>query len=675
MPENKGKFIVDVVPLTRISLIRQQHFSYVWDAEIPVGILVSAPLFRRNVEGIVIGNRQDFERFGNIQLRRINSITQESALTPNQLKLAEYISEYYICPLGIVLKFFIPKKVKERQKIQVPKPNQGPKKIQLTREQTNAVDAITNNAKNSKLKSTSFLLFGPASSGKTEVYIQAIAKLLKRNSKQQFLILLPELTLTPQAVERYGHLVKPEELVVLHSHVSKGQLYTAWQKIKSGEAKIIIGTRMAIFAPFQNLQLIVIDEEQDISFKQWDMTPRYDVHEVATELARLYEATLALGSATPRVETFYQTSLKKIGLLELPRLVLPNQSLPNTNMLMVDMRKERWKKTSALNSVLSGTLKAEVAFALKHRRQIVLFVNRRGMSAFAVCAKCKNVLRCPKCDRSLIYDTDGTYKCIHCTYRSDVFVTCAKCGNTAFKNIGLGTQKIERELQGLFASARIQRADFDSTRQIGAHEKIYQEFSQGKIDIIIGTQMVTKGWDLPSVALVGIIDADSLLSIPDFRTDESAFQHIVQVAGRTSRLGSQFGGTVVIQTYQPEHFVMKAAVAMDYQAFYVNELRLREILHYPPFNRIIKLVYQDQSEKKVEREAVGVYKLLTEQLSASAGAIISLPHNPLVAKIRGRVRKQIVLKITATTVPAEIHSTIKRLGTGWIVDVDPIGIA
>lgn len=665
MEKQLKNFIIDVIPITRIPLSRQQFFSYESSQKLPAGALVTIPLFHRTLNGVVINSRDDFDRLGNIQLKKVINVIEKNFLTPEQLELAQFISDYYICPLGVALKFFVPKRVEVRNQ-QPTTYNLQPKKIKLTREQQDAVNEMV------KKNNWEFLLFGPASSGKTEVYIHSILNLKEKDNNSQFLILLPELTLTPQAIERYGAHFKPEEMAIIHSKISKGELYQNWQKIKSGEAKIIIGTRMAVFSPFKNLKLIVIDEEQDMSFKQWNMSPRHDARTVAEELAKIYKAKIVRGSATPSVESYHKTLNKEYKLLELPKLNLADAKykMPGTSVEIADMRKEHWVKNL---SPISKLLQSEIAYALKNKLQTILFINRQGMSAFSVCANCKTVLRCPKCDRALIYGNDGTYKCLHCNYDTGALVTCPKCRGMIFKNIGLGTQKIEREIQKLFPSARIKRADFETMKKRRGTQELYKEFMRADFDILIGTQMVAKGWDNPRVGLVGIIDADNLLALADFKTDEKAYQLIVQIAGRTARPGSKFPGKVVIQTFNPENFVVKTAAEMNYEKFYKKEIEERKTLNYPPFRRLIKLAYQHESKEKVEKEAKKLYDEIKARSGNIKGFAVSKPQDPLVPKVRGRFRKQMVIKFKAD-MPQALRKILEKLGSEWITDIDPIGI-
>lgn len=671
MPKTSKKFLIDVVPLTRIPLSKNQSFSYLHSEKLPTGTLVSIPLFRRKVEGIVIGSKDDFERLGNIELKNVASVIQEELLDKKQFELARYISKYYFSPLGTVLKPFVPKIVKERKKNSPADPKKSDPEIVLTEEQEAAVKKIIGQKTGGK----GFLLFGPSGSGKTEVYIHSMKRLWKKLPSSQFLILLPELTLTPQAIERYGEYFPKDETVVLNSHISKGKFYSALEKIRSGEARLIIGTRMAVFAPFRNLKLITIDEEQDMSHKQWDMNPRYDARTLAEELGRIHKSRIVMGSSTPRVETFWRAQEKDLTLLALPPLKLPGIKDGRRDFEIVDMRKERWKDRSGKvinSSPISKRLQGEIAYALRNSQKIVLFINRQGMSNFSVCEACKEVLRCPRCDRALVYGSGGNYHCLHCSFQTDILPKCPKCGKLSFKNIGLGTQKIEKEVQELFPGASTVRADNQTTKKAGSAEKIYQEFKEGKTDILIGTQMISKGWDLRNLSLVAIIDTDNLLSSPDLYTDERAFQNILQAGGRAGRVGADFPGKVIIQTFHPDNPLIRQVAENDYRSFFLNQIKDRESLKLPPFGRLIKLIYQNQDLEKTGREGERIASLLDDIQGEKFSS--SPPHPPLVPKIRGKNRIQIIIKLQERP-GKRLSDVLEKLPSGWIIDVDPISIA
>ncbi|HLN19128.1 MAG TPA: primosomal protein N' [Patescibacteria group bacterium] len=670
MKNNESKHIIDVVPLTRIPLTRNQSFFYLCSEKLEAGTLVSIPLFRRKVEGIVLGSKSDFKRLGNIKPKKIEKIIEKKYLTAKQLELSQYISDHYIYPLGIVMKGFVPKRAKSRksQKIELLKVYRT---IELTPEQKDAVKKIVKSRV--PLKAKNYLLFGPSGSGKTEVYIHSMMEIRKLDKDAQFLVLVPEQTLTPQAYERYSQCFNPQEIAILSSNTTRGQFYSNWLRVKSGEAKIIIATRIGVMAPFKNLRMVVVDEEQDMSYKSWDMSPRYDARKVAEKIGQLHKCSVVRGSATPSIETYYGALEGKYILIKLPQLSLKNENsrliIPDSHIELIDMKKEKWQKNY---SPISKKLKSEIGYALKNNLQTILLINRQGMSSFSICESCRAVLRCIKCDRALVYDQKGIYRCPHCTFKTSITPQCPKCKGLVFKNIGLGTQKVEREISDLFPSAKIVRIDSQAVladRKL--HQKLYERFSSGEIDVLIGTQMISKGWDFPRVALVGIIDVDNMLSIPDFSTGEKAFDIILQVAGRVSRPGSIFPGTVLIQTYYPESKFLKMAASKNYQEFYSQEIKERKELSLPPFSKIIKLIIQDYNLNTVESSSLAVYNKFKE---ISSDISISRPQEAYVSKIRGRYRQIVILKTVNQNWPSETVKILKSLGRECTIDVDPINI-
>ncbi len=662
----ENKYIISVTPLVKIPLSREQFFYYSHNQKIPRGSLIKIPFGKRKLQGIVIACQKDFPRFGNIELKKIDRILEKSFLTERQLNLARFISDYYITPLGIVLKSFVPQlttpKQKKRNSLKHSSPNQ--KNIHLTTEQKNVIRHIAK-------ENSNFLLFGDASSGKTQVYFEVIKEVIF-TTNSQVLILLPELTGIAQEIERYGQEFGEKAIAVLHGKISKGQFYENWKRIKSGKAKIIIGTRQAVFAPFKNLKIIVIDEEQDISHKQWDMTPRYDARTVAKNLASLFGAKIIFGSATPRIETYYQAHRQNLKLLRLSSLQVNKYRLQT---IIVDLRQEHWKNWKKIKNIspISEKLKAEIGYNLKYKRQIILFINRQGMSKFTICADCGEVLKCPDCERALTYRKKGNYECLHCKFETGDFPVCPNCQGMTFKNIGLGTEKIESEIEKLFPDAKIARADSSSMKNTHAQEKLWQDFSQRKIDILIGTQMIAKSWDLPNVGLVGIIDADNLFSFPDFYTDETAFSLLSQAIGRVNRAKSKFPGTALVQTYHPENEIIRWALEKNYKKFYRYEIKQRRALKYPPFTHIIKLLFQNYDKELTEREAKTVYEKIISEVKQSSTVQIYPPQEPLNPKIRGRYRRQIIIKVkNYPQIPKKLLSNIQHLKQGWLIDVDPI---
>ena len=713
----KKPFIISIVPLTKIPLFRDQAFFYIYKNEIPAGSLVKIPLGKRTIDGIVIESKSDFPRLGNIQLKKVISVIEENFLTLEQIRIAEFISDYYFVSLGIVMKMFVPKIANAKKQKNIKTLKQKIEKIILTAKQELAIREIT--FPHSKFnppaggQNSKFLLHGPASAGKTQVYFESIKEILKNKKNAQALILLPELTITAQEIDRYGEFFGSDKVAVLHSKISKGQYFKNWSAVKDGTAQIIIGTRQTITAPFKNLKIIIVDEEQDISFKQWEMNPHYDARTVAEELADIHKAILVFGSATPRVETYFkslqstmissqstvnssqfiaQSSQIKYTLLELPLLRTVDRELknstklsplrtvdlePKTNIEIVDLKNEHWKnwKKVKLVSPISHRLESEIRWALQNKFQTILFINRQGMSTFSACTNCKTVLTCPDCERALTSRQKGNYECLHCKFETGDFPMCPKCQGMSFRNVGLGTEKIEKEIEKIFPTARIARADSSSMKKsTQSQTKVWEDFSEGKIDILIGTQMVAKAWDLANVGLVGIIDADSLFTFPDFHTNENAFSLISQAIGRTGRTGARYAGKAIIQTYHPENQIIRWASEKDYLKLYNYEIKERKALSYPPFSQIIKLTYKDFSLSAVQKETERIFVKLNEA-NGNDSIQIYPPQAPYYPKIRKRYQIQIILKIkNQTDLPSALEAELKSLPAGWHIDVDPISI-
>ncbi len=682
----KKKYLISVVPFIKIPLGREQFFYYSHSQKIPIGSLVEIPFGKKKIEGITINSKSDFKRVGNMEIKKIIKILEKNFLTDQQLKLIQFISDYYFCSLGIILKQIANKtsqkyKLTNREKNNCKKLSKIAKqKITLTPAQKIAINKITKNITPYTLSSAIYLLFGPASSGKTQVYFEAIKKLvLAKNS--QAVIILPELTGIAQEIDRYSQEFNANKIAILHSKITPKQFYKNWQNIKSGQAQIIIGTRQAVFAPFKNLKIIIIDEAHDISHKQWELAPRYDARFTAEKLAKLHQAKLVLGSATPRVEDYYQSKLK-YNLLKLFKI--PSIKFQTLSTEIVDLRNEHYRNFKKVKKVspISQKLEAEIKYNLKYQRQIILFINRQGMSSFTACLKCKEILLCPDCERALTYRQKGNYECLHCQFSAGDFPSCPHCQGMEFKNVGLGTEKIETEIEKLFPSAKIARADSSAMKTVRAQEKLWRNFSQGKIDILIGTQMIAKAWDLSNVGLVGIIDADSLFAFPDFHTDENAFANIKQAIGRTNRSNSKFSGQAIIQTYHPENEIIQLATTRSYEKFYQREIKERRILQYPPFTKIIKLIFQNYNQQIVSQETESVYKKIIADNKQSRSLKIYPPQEPLTPKLRGRYRQQIIIKykpLRQTTenypsIPKKLLKNIQALKSGWLIDIDPINI-
>ncbi len=461
------------------------------------------------------------------------------------------------------------------------------------------------------------LLHGVTGSGKTEIYLHLIHEQLE--SDRQSLLLLPEISLTPQTSDYFKKVFGENAVAVLHSGQTQAQRTASWLKIYSGEAKIIIGARSALFAPFKNLGLIVLDESHDPSFKQ-DNSPRYNAKRVAAELARLHRIKVIYGSATPNIETYFAAKKgTKISLNHIDEKIAKGSK---RDIYISDLRQE-WKAKNY--SIFSDLLHEKIAEKLAKNEQIILFVNRRGTASAMICRDCGFKETCSTCNIPFTYHSHRkTYlQCHHCGAEKTPATTCPNCGSLSFKFTGLGTEKVEQLLKEEFPEAVTVRADRDTTLKRGSIKEIYNAFKSHKADILIGTQMIAKGWDIPNVTLVGIVLADIGLNIPDFRSSERIFQLLTQVAGRTAR--GHKHGEVIIQTYNPDNPTIQAAAADNYHEFYDFEIKERQRFSFPPFSKIIRLIVTDKDEKKGFKRAEQIKEHLKQNLSDSSLKIYSTP--------------------------------------------------
>jgi primosomal protein N' (replication factor Y) len=540
--------------------------------------------------------------------------------------------------------------------------------LTLTQAQKSAFKAIKSSllkgAKNNASPAV-FLLHGVTGSGKAEVYLQALAEVIGLGKKG--IVLVPEIALTPQTIERFASRFL-HKVAVLHSKLSLGEQFDEWQRIRNGEFDVVIGSRSAIFAPQPDLGLIVIDEEQEWTYKQHDKSPRYHARDVAIKLAELTGAIVVLGSATPDVETFYHTQRGDYRLLRLPGRVTPYDGSPMPQVELVDLREEL---KAGNRNLFSRSLSQAMTRAVSNGEQVILFLNRRGAATFIQCRSCGFVLRCRRCEAPLTHHlAEDVLVCHQCNYRMPVPYICPRCLSRRIKFLGVGTQKLEQEAGYNFPQARLLRWDSDATRGKHSHDEILGKFRAHQADILIGTQMIAKGLDLPLVTLVGVISADTSLNLPDFRAGERTFQLLCQVAGRAGR--GILGGQVIIQTYAPEHYAIQAAAEHDYASFYDKEIEYRRQLRNPPFTHLACLVYSHTNEVLCQREAERMKRLLTQEIDSQGIADIELigPAPAYIHKLRGRFRWQLILRGSELSV---FLSQIP-IPQGWTVDIDPVGL-
>jgi primosomal protein N' (replication factor Y) len=511
-----------------------------------------------------------------------------------------------------------------------------------------------------------FLIYGVTGSGKTEIYIRAIEEVLIQG--QEAIVLVPEISLTPQLlsrfIDRFG-----ENLALLHSGLGRGERYDQWRRIWKGEVKIAMGARSAIFAPFRNVGIIIVDEEHDPSYKQEEKL-KYHARDVAVVRAKQVEATLLLGSATPSLESFYNAERGKFRLLNLPERI---EGKPLPRVEVVDVKKEA--------GLLSEKVRTALQKNIEDKKQSLLFLNRRGFANFILCPDCGHTFKCPNCSVTLTYHLrDRTLQCHYCDYRIKAPGDCPKCQGHRLQGMGIGTERLEQEIRLLFPEAQVGRMDRDTTSRRRSHLQILKRLESGSIDILVGTQMIVKGHDFPNVTFVGVVSADTSLHFPDFRSSERTFQLLTQVAGRAGR-GDVFG-EAVIQTFNPDHYSILRAKDHDYIGFYQEEIQFRKALEYPPFSRLINFRMVGNSERRTKAAAEEMGRIGQSLLKKGYGRGIEIlgPSTAPFAKMRGKFRWQMLAKGKS---PQLLHRFAKELafrmevqlkgkGVHLDIDVDPV---
>ncbi len=508
--------------------------------------------------------------------------------------------------------------------------HQQSKALKLNQEQQVAVTTVAHACEENACDI--FLLHGITGSGKTEVYLQMIENVLVKG--QQAIMLVPEIALTPQIAGRFKSRFQ-NKVAVLHSALSMGEKYDEWRKILKQEVQIVVGARSAIFAPFKDIGIIIIDEEHEATYKQ-EEAPRYHAIEVAKQRAITHRCPVVLGSATPSLESFARAQKGVYRLLTLSKRAVSTAKLPTVKL--IDMRQH---STVSDQMILSDVLQEAIAKRLERQEQVVLLLNRRGYSNFMQCRECGEVVNCPNCDVSLTYHKPNQkLKCHYCGFESFILRRCPSCQSEELRFFGLGTQKVEEYLQDQFPSARIMRMDVDTTSKKGSHQELIAAFERKEADILIGTQMVGKGLDFPDVTLVGVLAADLMLHLSDFKAAERTFQLLTQVAGRAGR--HELEGEVLIQTYSPEHYVMKCVVEQNYHAFYVEEMKMRRRFGYPPYYYLASVMMSSEDYNDLIMACDKVNQYLRNQLGHSC--IIVGPTMPYVGRINQRFRMYFMIK-------------------------------
>jgi len=665
--------------LVDINKLGTKTFSYLipdnLKSEIKVGQAVSIPFGRRkeDLKAYVVGFSNYLEE--SIKAKEINDIIESEPLfSLEYLKLLEWVSNYYFCDIQTVLKTALPQKFFEKnvKKYRTPKIKNKIYDIEKkSNENKLSIEQLKVYNEIKKVNSKTSLLYGITGSGKTEIYFKLIEDAIKENKNVIFMA--PEIALVSQltmrTIERFG----ADCVAIWHSSITEAEKYETWKKLRNNEIKILFGTRSAVFAPIQNLGLIIIDEEHDSSYKQTMPNPRYNAREVAKKLCELYDAKLILGSATPTIESYYE-AINTNSLFKLTKR-FNDSKLPK--VITIDMRLERAEKNYSL---FSKTLINNVKTTIEKGEQVIFLINRRGYSSYTQCMECGEVIECKKCAIPLIYHSQtNSYKCHYCNYEIKNPV-CPKCGSIALEHFGMGSEKVEQKAKEFFPEYRIERLDSDSLSKKNEHIEILKRFQNGEIDILIGTQMIAKGLDNKNVTLVGVINADLSFNLPDYRSSERGFSILTQVAGRSGRGDRE--GKVIFQTYNENNIFLQNAKEQNFEAFYENEIELREMLDYPPFSKMIRIILSSKNEYRAEKSALEIELHLSEyvkKLSLDETLIILGPAPCVINKIKEEYRFNIIIKNKINDLG---HRTILRFlksiklpsDIKMTVDIDPSDI-
>ena len=599
---------------------------------------------------------EELEKIGQSDLIEFEKQIKTTRATVKKLEELGFVEiieeEIYRNPLDIL-------KVKEKEEFP-----------DLTEDQSKAYTLISE--KIEKAQKEPILLYGVTASGKTEVYFRAIQNVLKQG--KNVLFLAPEIALASQLTRRLAKRFGTEDVAIWHSSISEGERYDVWQRLRNNEIKILAGARSAVFAPLQNIGLIIIDEEHESTYKQTTPAPRYNAKTIAEKLATHNNASIILGSATPDIPTYYK-ALNSGNLIELKTRY---NNAPLAKVSIVDMREEFFKQNK---SIFSRSLIREIEENLKNKKQTMLLINRRGFSTQSQCNECGEVIKCPHCAIPMVWHAqEDQLKCHWCNYQTPMPKSCNKCGFTGIKSFGIGTQRIESIVQKLFPNANVARMDSDILTSKSAHIDVLDAFSNGEIDILIGTQMIAKGLDNENVTLVGVINADSSFNLPDYRASERGFQLLTQVAGRAGR--GKESGKVYFQTYNPDFYAIDNAREQNYIKFYEEEIMAREMFDYPPFSQIIKIIISSKNNFRAEKSAQEIalrLNTIIEKNSISERLIVLGPSPCILERINNEYRFQILIKnkmdkkghffissfLQKITMPEDIK---------LVIDIDPIDI-
>lgn len=653
-------------------------------SQIQTGVRVWVPFKNREIVGYVTEIR--IKKESDKKLKPLAKVLDtEPVLSKEILDLSHWIADYYACSWGEAIENSLPRWVKygkkterasRKPKVFFQDPVEFKADLTLTDNQVNVLETIRASSKN--LHPKPILIHGVTGSGKSEIYIRAIKELLEAGKAS--ICLVPEIALTEQ-IRRFFYHHFGDNLEILHSKLSDADRFQAWKRLESGAKRVVLGPRSAVFAPVKDLGLIIMDEEHEGTYKQ-ETTPRYHAREVARWRAQNEKALFIMGTATPSLETMQQTKSGAVTLLELPERV-DRKAMPEVRIL--DLKRISQDRKHSM--ILTPMLSKEIELNLQKKEGTILLLNRRGYSTHIHCPKCSAIENCPSCQVSLTYhQEDDVLLCHYCNQTRKVLENCSQCGAPNLRFAGFGTEKIESEVAARFPGAQIARMDADSVQKKGSHETILKDFREQKIDILIGTQMIAKGFDFPHVTLVGVVLADVGLMLPDFRSAERTFQLLTQVAGRAGR--GKIPGRVLIQTFSPEHPSVLHSQKHDFASFYQYEMPIRKEFHYPPFYKLVNIIIRSKFENKAYLFARTMREALQEEflpgqkpgeLAADLPIEIMGPAQLPFYKLRGHFRWHLMLKmLPSENLIPRIKSCLAKVKKVsevlYAIDVDPLNV-
>lgn len=642
---NNSKHIIQVAPLIHLPIDKTQVFSYLFHEPIKRGSLVEIPFYNRVILGIALENKNNFPRHGNFKLKKIKRIIREDIISKKQIKFAEKLADFYFSPLGTILKLMVPKIIKTKKH----------KKSQLN----SKLKSLPKNwlaDKIIKLRNKEIALIGPKRK-RDEVIFSIIQSILQKN--KQCLYLFSEILPAVLFFTKLKSFFSAEDIVLVHGEISKRKIFEAWNRIKNGKTKLIVATKTGLFLPFHDLGAIIIEESDDISHKQWDMNPRYNARRAAQILSDVHGKKIIHSNSLLSIELQERERKEPIKIINIKRNKWQEPEIKIVNI---------FEEKKSVDFPIGKELYKSLSNITNKKGKTLLIINRKGFSNYSICQNCKTILRCPDCDRALVYfEEKEKYKCLHCSHKVDLLSACPVCGACQFSHQGAGIQLVEKKVKRLFPRARILRLDADVLKLKKKKEKILKDLVNGNFNILVGTQIALKLGGFLKFDLTAFPNFDALGSFPDFNARELVFAMLIQAKEIT-----QNNGSVIIQTAYSNNFLLVSFQNQQEKAFFEKEAKERKKMSYPPFARLIKIFYRNKSRKKVNAEAQKIFNLL--EALANSSIDVSEPYDPFAAKKRGYYYKNILIKFSSDTVirQSPVFSILDGLKKGWAVDIEPV---